>query len=226
VSHAFHTQQVTQWIKDLDDPGRRELAAQKIVDRYTKHLVGLIRGRLNRRFKGILDTEDVAQSVWRCFFGGRFDLANRSALLALLARIAIARTRDAARRLDAAKRDRRREQQFVSESDATREGGRVPKPLPARRRSEQVSIAKETAADSLFGRADLEYMVMGVDAEVAAMVIDMFESLPSDLQQVLAMDVEGYSRKEIAERLGNCDQQTVRRKMERIRRRLEQFQAE
>jgi len=226
VSRVSRTEQVTQWIQDLDNPGRRELAAQKIVERYTKDLVHVIRGKLNRRFKGVLDTEDVAQSVWRCFFGRRFELANRSALLGLLTKIAITRARDAARRLDAAKRDRRREEQFVSESGAARAGARVPKPLPARRRPEPAPIAEELPTDSLFGKADLEYMVIGVDAEVAAMVIDMFESLPEDLQQVLALDVEGYSRKEIAEKLGNCDQQTVRRKMERIRRRLEEFQAD
>jgi len=78
--------------------------------------------------------------------------------------------------------------------------------------------------DSLFGKNDLQFMTMGVDAGVAAMVIEMFESLPLDLQQVFALDVEGYSRKEIAEKLGNCDEQTVRRKKERIRKRLEQFQ--
>ena len=224
MSEVSRQDQVTQWIKDLDDPDRRELAAQKIVDQYTEHLLKRIRGKLHRRFKGVLDTADVAQSVWRCFFDGQFNLANRSSLMALLTKIAITRTRDAARRFDAAKRDRRREQQFVTESEAAQAGGRIPKPSPARQPATSLPILEEAAADSLFGKDDLEYMVMGVEADVAAMVIEMFESLPLDLQQVLAMDVEGYTRKEIAEKLGNCDQQTVRRKKERIRRRLEKFQ--
>lgn len=226
MSHVSRAEQVTQWIKDLDDPNRRESAAQKITDRYTEHLLQRIRGKLHKRFKGVLDTEDVAQSAWRCFFQKRFELASRSELLALLTSIAIARTQDVARRLDAAKRDRRREQQFVSESCAAQAGGRVPKPLPARQRAKPGAIPEEASADSLFGRNDLEYMIMGVDAEVAATVIEMFESLPPDLQEVLALDVEGHSRKEIAEKLGDCDQQTVRRKIERIRRRLKQFQGD
>jgi len=224
VSDASRREQVTQWIKELDDPDRREKAAEQIVERYTERLLQLIRRKLHKRFQGILDSEDVAQSVWRCFFDGRFDLANRSALLALLTKIAVTRTQDAARRLDAAKRDRRREQPFVTESNVAKEGARVPKPLPARPRVKAQPVPEEASMDSLFGKNDLQFMTMGVDAGVAAMVIEMFESLPLDLQQVFALDVEGYSRKEIAEKLGNCDEQTVRRKKERIRKRLEQFQ--
>jgi len=224
VSDALRSEQVTQWIKDLDSPDCREAAAARIVEKYTERLLQLIRGKLHKRFQGILDSEDVAQSVWRCFFDGQFELANRSALLGLLTKIAVTRTQDAARRLDAAKRDRRREQPFVTESNVAKDGARVPKPLPARQRAKALPLPEEISVASLFRKSDLEYMTMGVDAGVAAMVIEMFESLPLDLQQVLAMDVEGYSRKEIAEKLGNCDEQTVRRKKERIRRRLEQFQ--
>ena len=221
---VLQTEQVTQWIKALDDPDRRDLAAQKIVERYTNSLLQVIRGRLNKRFRGLLDTEDVAQSVWRCFFRDKRDLANRSELLGLLTSMAIRRTQDAARHLDAAKRDRRREQPFLTESGVARAGGRVPQPARTRQRLQPHSPVAETPAGWVFRREELEHMVMGVNTEVAAMVIEMFESFPLDLQQVLALDIEGYSRKEIAEKLGNCDQQTVRRKKERIRRRLEEFQ--
>ena len=158
MSHVSRAEQVTQWIKDLGDPSRRESAAQKIVDKYTDHLLRLIRGKLNKRFKGVLDTEDVAQSVWRCFFQKRREIASRSALLGLLTKIAIARTRDAARRLDADKRDRRRDQQFASESEVARGGARVPKPLPGRQRPKPLPVPEEASVDSFFGKDDLEYM--------------------------------------------------------------------
>ena len=195
MSDALRSEQVTQWIKDLDSPDCREAAAARIVEKYTERLLQLIRGKLHKRFQGVLDSEDVAQSVWRCFFDGQFELANRSALLGLLTKIAVTRTQDAARRLDAAKRDRRREQPFVTESNVAKDGARVPKPLPARQRAKALPLPEEISVESLFRKSDLEYMTMGVDAGVAAMVIEMFESLPLDLQQVLAMDVEGYSEK-------------------------------
>ena len=225
------TAAVTQWIEDLDDPARRELAAEKIVRQYTSRLLGLIHRKLHRRFKGVLDTADVAQSVWRCFFNAETrDVGDRSELLALLMKIAVNRDKDAARRLDAANRDRRREQQYVSESDAELAGGRIPKPATPRLRlkgepSPPPPSGPTESCFATYGQDALQYMVAGADAEVAACIMEMFESLPLDLQQVLAMDVEGYSRKEIAEKLDGCDMQTVRRKMERIRRRLEAFQA-
>jgi RNA polymerase sigma factor (sigma-70 family) len=214
---------VTKWIKGLDLPEQRQVAGQKIVDAYTNELLGLIRGKLHRRFKGILDTQDVAQSVWRCFFEERFELNNRSALFALLTKIAVARTRDKARRLDAAKRDRRREQHFASESAAEFAGARIPKPQPVRRRSKPGSMAISLEADEFFGREVLEQMCQGVQPETAAMWIDLFESLPVDLQEVFGMNIAGFSGKEIAAKL-DCDPQTVRRKMERIRRRLERLE--
>jgi len=212
---------ITDWIVALDDPARRESAARKIVNRYMNELLALIRSKLHRRLQGVIDHDDVAQSVWGSFFGRQFELNDRNALFGLLAEIAVNKSRSAARHHNAAKRDRRREEAWLLESGDEANATVNPKPLESLKRTYRPSLAVDSdiSAESFFERGPLELMALGATAEHALFCVEFFGDLPADLQSVFGLVVEGFSNQEIAKKL-NCDSQSVRRQIERLRRRI------
>lgn len=73
--------------------------------------------------------------------------------------------------------------------------------------------------DSLFDQESLNQMAIGAMAEQVAIVIEMFESLPEDLQQILNWRLDGLTETEIEERMGKT-RRTATRKLALIHDRL------
>jgi DNA-directed RNA polymerase specialized sigma24 family protein len=188
---------VTRWIGDLKSGG--DSAAQHLWERYFHRLVHLARARLRAtpRAGAIADEEDAALSAFDSFCRGvargRFpDLADRDGLWRLLVVITLRKVMGQARRQGAEKR-----------------GGRL--------LGEWARIGGDAAEGGWLDR------IAGDEPgpELAAMVIDEYRRLRDSLRtealrQVLDLRLEGYTREEIAQRLG-CAERAGRRKLDLIR---------
>jgi DNA-directed RNA polymerase specialized sigma24 family protein len=189
---------VTRWIGDLKAGGNS--AAQHLWERYFHRLVHLARARLRaaRRAGAIADEEDAALSAFDSFCRGaaqgRFpDLADRDGLWRLLVVITLRKVTGQVGRQAAQKRGGGR---LLGESaliggDAAEIGG-----------------LDQIAADE-------------PSPEMAALVVDQYRRLrgglrSEELRQVLDLRLEGYTREEIARRLG-CAERAVKRKLDLIR---------
>jgi DNA-directed RNA polymerase specialized sigma24 family protein len=190
---------VTRWIGDLKGGG--DDAAQRLWERYFDRLVNLARAKLRagRRPGAAEDEEDAALSAFDSFCRGaargRFPrLADRDDLWRLLVVLTVRKACDQVERRGAAKRG----------------GGKVVG------ESALVGTGGEPGGNAL----DL---VAGCDPtpEFAALVAEQYRRLrdglgDDTLRRVLDLRLEGYSREEIAERLG-CAVRTVTRKLDVIR---------
>jgi RNA polymerase sigma factor (sigma-70 family) len=189
---------VTRWIGDLQAGG--DSAAQHLWERYFHRLVHLARARLRaaRRAAAVEDEEDAALSAFDSFCrgaaAGRFpQLADRDGLWRLLVVITLRKVMAQAARQAARKRGGGR---LVGESDVIGGDAAVARGL------DQIAADEPTP-------------------EMAAMVVEEYRRLrdrlgSEALRQVLDLRLQGYTREEIAERLG-CAERTVRRKLELIR---------
>jgi RNA polymerase sigma factor (sigma-70 family) len=190
---------VTRWIGDLKSGG--DIAAQHLWERYFERLVHLARKKLQnaRRPRTVEDEEDAALSAFDSFCRGvergRFPrLADRDDLWRLLVVLTVRKALDQIQRQGAAKR-----------------GGDRSAGEPARPRD----------GDDPGGGALDQLVGDDPTPEFAAMVAEQLvwlrEALGDDsLRQVLDLRLEGYTREEIAERLG-CAVSTVKRKLDVIR---------
>jgi DNA-directed RNA polymerase specialized sigma24 family protein len=190
---------VTNWIGDLKEGG--EAAAQHLWERYFERLVHLARNKLRgTRHQGSAeDEEDAALSAFDSFCrgaaNGRFPLlADRNDLWRLLVVLTV---RKALRQLE-------------RQTAARRGGGRLV----------AGSVLSGAGTDRPGG--GLEH-IAGPDPtpELAAMVAEQYRDLRArleddSLRQVLDLRLEGYSREEIAGRLG-CAVRTVTRKLDVVR---------
>ena len=185
------------WIGDLKAGG--DSAAQHLWQRYFDRLVHLARSRLRsaRRAGVVEDEEDAALSAFDSFCrgatAGRFSqLADRDDLWRLLVVITVRKVFGQLHRQGAQKRGGGR---LVGESaliGAAAEGGGL---------------------DRFAGQEP--------GPEMAAAVVDEYRRLRGDLKtetlrQVLDLRLEGYTREEIAQRLG-CAERAVKRKLDVIR---------
>ena len=189
---------VTRWIGDLQAGG--DSAAQHLWERYFHRLVHLARARLRtaRRSGAIEDEEDAALSAFDSFCrgaaGGRFpQLADRDDLWRLLVVITVRKVLAQLRRQGARKRG----------------GGR----LLGESALIGVAAAEGCGLDRLGAQEPTP--------EMAAVVVDEYRRLRDGLRtealrQVLDLRLEGYTRAEIARRLG-CAERAVKRKLEIIR---------
>jgi DNA-directed RNA polymerase specialized sigma24 family protein len=189
---------VTGWIGDLRVGG--DSAAEHLWERYFHRLVQLARARFHsaRRTGVIEDEEDAALSAFDSFCRGaalgRYpQLDNREDLWQLLVVITIRKVR----------------RQFGRQAAQKRGGGRL--------RGESDLVAADAAEVNGLDR------IAGDEPspELAAMVVDEYRRLRDglrndSLRQVLDLRLEGYTRAEIAERLGYAER-TVKRKLELIR---------
>ena len=194
---------ITRWFSDLR-AGEDE-AARRLWDCYFDRLVSLARSELRaRRREAVEDEEDAALNAFDSFCRGmargRFEqLSDRDDLWRLLALLTVRKARDQLQRQAAQKRG----------------GGWVA----------CASADVPTSADDRGGGAgpdDLDRIVgREPSPELAAMVADEYLRLGDDLgddslRRVLDLRLEGYTRQEIARRLG-CAVRTVGRKLELIR---------
>ena len=189
---------VTRWIGDLNAGG--DSAAQHLWERYFHRLVQLARARLHsaRRAGTIEDEEDAALSAFDSFCrgaaNGRFpQLASRDDLWRLLVVITVRKVLCQLERRGAQKRG----------------GGRL---------AGESALIGGDAADG--GGLD---RIAGHEPspELAALVVDEYRRLRDGLRsealrQVLDLRLEGYTREEIAERLG-CAERAEKRKLDVIR---------
>jgi DNA-directed RNA polymerase specialized sigma24 family protein len=190
---------VTHWIGDLRSTG--DAAAQHLWERYFDRLVHLARGKLRARAGGgaVEDAEDAALSAFDSFCRGAAQgryprLADRDDLWRLLVVITIRKALDQIRRRNATTRGAGR---TVGEADLANGNG---------------SELGE-ALDGFAGREP--------SPELAVLVADEYQRLRSrlgndSLRLVLDLRLEGYSREEIAARMGST-LKTVTRKLRVIR---------
>ena len=188
------TSSVTAWIGRVKDGDR--VAAQKLWERYFKRLVGLARVKLpaNRRKYG--EHEDVAISAMKSFLlraaNGRFpDLHSRDNLWALLATIAVRKAWKVSRR------------KVVMEKCESALGGKNDG-SPSRNVWEQV-LGREPTPDFVLEMA-----------EECRRLLDMLKKKQQKLELVAQWMLEGYTKAEIAEKLGRVVG-TVDRKLGVIR---------
>jgi DNA-directed RNA polymerase specialized sigma24 family protein len=189
---------VTGWIGDLKGGG--DSAAQHLWERYYERLVRLAHARLRtaRRAGAVEDEEDAALSAFDSFCRGAADgrfprLADRDDLWRLLVVLTVRKVLDQLERQDAQKRG----------------GGR----LVGESALAGLNAATHGGLDRLVGPEP--------SPELAAMVLDEYRRLRAglrteELRRVLDLRLEGYTREEIAERLG-CAERTVKRKLDVIR---------
>jgi DNA-directed RNA polymerase specialized sigma24 family protein len=190
---------VTRWIGDLRAGG--DSAAQHLWERYFDRLVHLARNKVRAvpRRGAAEDEEDAALSAFDSFCRGvgrgQFPrLADRDDLWRLLVVLTLRKACDQLERQGAAKRG----------------GGQV------------VGESALCGADDERGGAGLDRFVGDEPTpEFAALVADQYRRLrdglgDDSLRQVLDLRLEGYSREEIAGRLG-CAVRTVTRKLDVIR---------
>ena len=187
---------VTRWIGHLKQGD--DAAAHHLWGRYFQRLVGLARAQLGQASRAVADEEDAALSAFHSLCEGaahgRFDrLGDRHDLWRLLVAITSHKVLD----------------QKKWQGRAKRGGGRV-------------LGQGDLAAGDRGGPSAIE-LVAGDEptpefaAELAEEYRRRLDRLGNEtLRQVAQLRLEGYSREEIAARLG-CAQRTVARKLEMIR---------
>jgi RNA polymerase sigma-70 factor, ECF subfamily len=171
-------------------------ATRKLFDNYVDRLVALARRRISQRLASRLDPEDIVQSVFRTFFGrikgGQFQIENQDDLCKLLMRITVHKTLRQVAFHQAGKRDPHQES---AQGDQGLE------------RMNEI-LAREPTPDD------------------AVAFVDQLESFLAKLnpqaRQILEMRMQGYSNKEIMQKLNIEHDRTIRRVIERIRGQAEQ----
>jgi RNA polymerase sigma factor (sigma-70 family) len=189
---------VTRLIQLLrsDDAAERDLAARLIWRRYFRDLLELARNNLNGRIRRREDEEDVLQSMYKSFClrqqRGEFDLAGRDALWKLLVTITLRKARNAAKKQMRDKRDIAREQTIADHDESE----------SAHWALEQMDATGPSPAEAAVLNEALERRL---------------EALADpELRQIALWRLEGYTNREIADRL-DCTERSVERRLERIR---------
>jgi RNA polymerase sigma-70 factor, ECF subfamily len=179
---------------------RNEAAAQELFGRFAHQLIVLALRNIHMGLRHKVDPEDVAQSAFKSFFHrygeGDLEVVNWDSLWGLLALITVRKCAERAAYHRAERRDAARE---------------VPSP------------SGEEAAPWLepLGRepTPLETAVLSETVE------QLFASLDEDEHPILELSLQGYTTREISERLGRAER-TVRLLREGVRHRLERMQRE
>jgi RNA polymerase sigma-70 factor (ECF subfamily) len=179
---------------------RDDTAAQELIGRFTRQLIALALRHINAGLRHKVDPEDVVQSAYKSFFfrygNGNLDAVNWNSLWGLLTLITVRKCAERAAYHRAECRDAARE---VS-------------PPPG----EEAAPWQEP-----FGRepTPLEAAVLTETVE------QLLAGLDEEERPVLEMSLQGFTTREIAERLGRAER-TVRLLREGIRHRLERWQRE
>ncbi len=177
-----------------------DAAAQELFARFTHQLIGLALRHIDAGLRHKVDPEDVVQSAYKSFFfrygPGNLDVVNWNSLWGLLTLITVRKCAERAAYHRAACRDAARE---------------VSPP-----RGEEEAPWREP-----FGRepTPLEAAVL------SETVKQLLAGLDEEERPVLELSLQGYSTREISERLGRAER-TVRLLREGVRHRLERMQRE
>ncbi len=169
-----------------------EHAAEILHNRYTTKLLNLVSRHLASRFSPRLGADDIVQSVFGSFFigakEGRYAFESENDFWKLLLTIALNKVRNKVRYHQMKMRDLSKES-FSTNADGA-------EAYMANLRNPQ--------------RIAAEY------ANFLESLDELFNLLEPEEQQLLRYQIEGYTQKEIAEKLGKNDR-TIRRMLDRIR---------
>ena len=179
---------------------RDDTAAQELFERFAGQLIALARGRFATRLGHKVDPESVVQSAYKSFFhrfdAGKFELCGWDSLWGLLTVITV---RKCAQRVAYYRAESR---------DLAREVSAPP------------SEAGESWRDPL-GREPTPLEVV----ELTETVEQLFAAMSEEDRPVLELSLQGYTTREISERLGRAER-TVRLLREGVRKRLQRMQQE
>jgi RNA polymerase sigma-70 factor (ECF subfamily) len=176
-------------------------ADRMIFERFAGQLVALARRRIDEVLRHKVDPEDVVQSTYKSFFHryghGELAVVNWNSLWGLLTRITL---RKCAERMAYHRAECR---------DAAREA-------PGRPGADDTATWPEALARD---PTPLEA------AELSETLERLLGGLDEDERPIVELSLQGYSTREISERLDRAER-TVRRLRERVRALLERMQAE
>jgi RNA polymerase sigma-70 factor, ECF subfamily len=177
-----------------------DTAAQELFTRFTRQLIALALRHIDGGLRHKVESEDVVQSAYKSFFlrygAGNVDLANWNSLWGLLAIITVRKCAERAAYHRAERRDAARE---VAQSRGDEVGPWL-EPFGREPTPPEAAVLTETVSQLLSG-------------------------LDLDERPVLELSLQGYTTREISERLGRAER-TVRLLREGVRRRLERMQRE
>lgn len=172
-----------------------EAAAAEIFHRFSRRLIARAHARLNARVRRTVDPEDVVHSVFRTFFRrqseGQFEFDGWNGLWGLLVLLTLRKCGRAAESLHAACRDVRREVNREQLSDS--EG------------NAWEAVARDPTPDEIVALAEIVEQIMG--------------HLDPEQQRILALRLEGWSVREVSERV-KLSERTVYRVQNAIKGRL------
>ena len=178
---------------------RDDAAARQLFSRFTRQLIALALRHIGAGLRHKVDAEDVVQSAYKSFFArynpGNLEVVSWNRLWGLLARITVRKCAERAAYHRAECRNTARE---VSPPP----GEGVPWPGPPGREPTPVEAA-----------------VLGETVK------QLFARLDEEERPVLELSLQGYTTREISERLGRAER-TVRLLREGIRHRLERMRRE
>ena len=175
-----------------------DVAAQELFARFTHQLVALALRHIDGGLRHKVEPEDLVQSVYKSFFlrfgAGNLELLNWNSLWGLLTLITVRKCAERAAYHRAACRDAARE---------------VPPPRGDEAAPWLDPLGREPTP--------LEAAVLSETVE------QLFAGLDEEERPILELSLQGYSTREISERLGRAER-TVRLLREGIRHRLERMQ--
>jgi RNA polymerase sigma factor (sigma-70 family) len=165
-------------------------AARELFDLFSPDILRIVRRKLRKEVRSVFDSFEFVLMTWEDFYAHAAQedaFASPENLLGLLGRIARGKVAQVHRDyLDTAKRDLRRQQPLEG-----LEAGGGPGPVALQQTPEQIVSARDHC----------DHLLQG---------------LAPEYQQALIMLGEGYSHREIAERLG-LNEKTLRRLLQRLR---------
>jgi RNA polymerase sigma-70 factor (ECF subfamily) len=177
-----------------------DTAAQELFERFAGQLIALARGRFATGLKHKVDPESVVQSAYKSFFHrfaeGKFEVGGWDSLWGLLTVITV---RKCAQRVEYYRAECR---------DLGREVSAPP-------------TEEEASWREPLGREPTPLEA----AELTETVEQLFAAMSEEDRPVLELSLQGYTTREISERLGRAER-TVRLLREGVRKRLERMQRE
>jgi RNA polymerase sigma-70 factor (ECF subfamily) len=177
---------------------RDDSAAREIVQRFARQLIAPARRRFRGTLKHKVDPEDIVQSAYKSLFRGypegKLDVRNRDSLWGLLSLLTLRKCADRVGYHRAQCRDSAREAALLGPE----KGAPCPEPLGREPTPLEAALLRET----------VERLLDGLDA---------------DERPVVELSLQGYTTREIIERLGRAER-TVRLLPGCGRKRLEHMQ--
>lgn len=173
-------------------------AAAELFNRFSRRLVLLAGSRLDRLVRGRVDPEDVVQSAYRSFFArladGQFCLDEWGEVWGLLVRITLRKCGHKLEHARAARRDATREVALTASADDSSDAW-------------QPIARNPTPVEALVLAETVEALMSGFDERE---------------QEIVGLRLQGHTEREISDAVGRSER-TVRRVLERLRRRVERL---